>query len=72
MYDTTIPLWMLKPRVILAQGMMSADVVKPMCAGNLPHRVVAQKIARYGTTAQYKARDGRVIAEPSEAIESSG
>jgi hypothetical protein len=59
---------LLRPRVILAQGMAAADVVKPMCDGKFPHRIVIQKIGRYGTTAARRAEDERVIRELSVAL----
>ena len=71
-FSDRILLWdqlsLLKPAIILAQGMAAADVVRPMCEDKFPHRLVLQKIGRFGTKAAKKVEHERVIAELREAL----
>jgi hypothetical protein len=59
---------MLRPRVILAQGLEAYNVVKPMCEDKFPHRIVLQKIGRVGTNAYHVSEDERVIAQLRNAL----
>jgi hypothetical protein len=62
---------MLQPQVILAQGLDAYNVVRDMCEGKFEHRIVLQKIGRYGSTAFHAAEDGRVISELRDALDRS-
>jgi hypothetical protein len=53
---------LLRPPVIVAQGLDAYSVVRDMCEGKFPHHIVLQKIGRYGTTAFHSANDEQVIA----------
>jgi hypothetical protein len=59
---------LLRPSVILTQGLKAAEVVGPMCEGKFPHRMVVQKIARVGTTAHHEAEDERVRSDLKAAL----
>ena len=61
-------LLLLKPPVILVQGAEAASVVKPMCEGKFPHRIVSQKIGRVGTNAYHQNEFDRVIRDLGEAM----
>jgi hypothetical protein len=65
-------LLMLKPPVMLAQGLEAYNVIRDMCRDKFPHRIVLQKIGRYGTTAFHAAEDQRVISELRTAIACAG
>ena len=71
-FSDRILLWdqlaLLRPAIILAQGMAAADVVKPMCEDKFPHTLVVQKIGRFGTKAAKIAEHERVIRELSSAL----
>ncbi|MDP9023980.1 MAG: hypothetical protein M3N13_01215 [Candidatus Eremiobacteraeota bacterium] len=60
---------MLQPRVILAQGLDAYNIVRDRCEDKFPHRIVLQKIGRYGTTAYHAAEDERVISQLRDALE---
>jgi hypothetical protein len=62
---------MLRPPVILAQGLDAYNVVRDMCEDKFSHRIVLQKIGRVGTTAFHAAEDQRVISELHDALEPS-
>ncbi len=64
-------LLMLQPPVILAQGQDAYTAVRDMCEGKFTHRILLQKIGRYGTTAFHAAEDQRVISQLREALELS-
>jgi hypothetical protein len=61
-------LLLLKPPVILVQGLEAANVVKPMCEDKFPHRIVFQKIGRVGTNAYHQNEFDRVIRDLGEAM----
>jgi hypothetical protein len=56
-------LLLLKPPVILVQGLEVENVVKPMCEGKFPHQIVLQRIGRVGTNAYHQNEFDRVIRD---------
>ena len=62
-------LLLLKPKVILAQGVQVYDVVSGMCEDKFPHHIVCQKLGRVGTSAYHAAEDNRVVDELRMAME---
>jgi len=61
-------LLLLKPKVILAQGLQAYDVVRAMCEDKFPHRVVLQKIGRIGTKQYHEGEEQRVISDLRSAL----
>jgi len=59
---------LLKPSVIIAQGMEAHDVVAGMCRDKFPHHMILQRIGRVGTNEYHQAEYDRVIRDVKRAL----
>jgi hypothetical protein len=59
---------LLEPRVVLAQGVDTYNLVRRMCEDRFSAIVVLQKIGRVGTNAEHQAEDDRVARKLGDAL----